>query len=355
MFDVVSVGGATQDVFVRAEGAQVMRLGNLNQQQAWIGFEYGGKLPVETIRFTVGGGATNTAVSFAHLGLEVGCLVKVGRDQGGQEVLKELDRCGVNCDLVLRAEGQTGYSVILTSYEGERTVLAYRGLNRELSESEIDWKRLLDSRALYISSLSGDSHDILLPLMCRAHDAGLQIAWNPGGTQLKQGLEGLAPLLKYCDLLFVNRDEAELLAGMRSTPPKPEHLRTEPAHPVRPAFMYDLEAIFAHLKNDCQGMIVITDGKRGTQAWDGQQLWAMPVFPVQVADVLGAGDAFGSAFTAAWIQGRGVEQALIWGAGNAAGVVTDPGAHNGLQNAQQIDEMCQRYPEVRPCAYAPSW
>ena len=47
MFDVITIGGATQDVFVRSEGAQVIRLSDRHQEQAWLGFNYGQKIPVE--------------------------------------------------------------------------------------------------------------------------------------------------------------------------------------------------------------------------------------------------------------------------------------------------------------------
>ena len=351
MFEMVSVGGATQDVFVRAEGAQVIRMGNLKHQEAWMGFEYGAKVPVEKIRFTVGGGATNTAVSFANLGLKTACCVQVGDDAAGEEVRKELQAFGVNDSLVLQRPGQTGYSVILTSYEGERTVLAYRGLNSQMQAQDFPWENVLQTQWLYISSLSGDSHHLLLPLVEKARAAGVKVAWNPGGTQLKKGLETLTPILASVDLLFINRDEAELLTGVETIRPLPEHLRQGPEHPVRPPYMYDLEAQFLRLKALCKGTVIITDGKRGTQAYDGNTLFLMPVFPVAVADVLGAGDAFGSGFTAGWLRTASISTALIWGAANAAGVVTDPGAHNGLKKPNEIDVLQKIHPQVQVSTY----
>lgn len=352
MFDIVSIGGATQDVFVRSEGAQVLRLSDRLHEKAWLGFDYGAKVSVEQLKFTVGGGATNTSVAFSRLGLQAACLVKLGQDRGGEQVLEELSAQGVATSLVCQSEGQTGFSVILTSYEGERSILAFRGLNRELHWDDLDLQALAQTRWLYLSSLSGDSGQIIAPLLDFAAKHGIQVAMNPGSTQLKTGLEALKPLLAQVDLLFLNKEEAAQLTGLELRKPPEEHLRLqELSHPHRPPYMYDLDAHLQTLKAVTRGTVILTDGPRGTQAYNGREVWAMPVFPVDVADVLGAGDAFGAAFTAAWIQQEDLEQALCWGAANAAGVVTDPGAHNGLQDRVGIQRQLERYPAVRPVSY----
>ena len=135
--DVISIGGATQDVFVRSDAAEVIRVSDKQKEKAWIGFDYGAKIPVDNIRFTVGGGATNTSVSFAYLNLQAACMVKIGEDSAGDTVVQRLKDKGVDTSFVLRCDKQTGYSVILTSYEGERSILAFRGANTEFSLSLI--------------------------------------------------------------------------------------------------------------------------------------------------------------------------------------------------------------------------
>ncbi|MEZ0375262.1 MAG: carbohydrate kinase family protein, partial [Candidatus Sericytochromatia bacterium] len=141
-YDVITIGGATQDVFARCEGAQVIRQSGRSHENAWIGFDYGAKLPIDDLRFMVGGGATNTAASFSKLGLRTATVAKLGLDGAGDHVVAELTRQGIDTSLLCRAPGQTGYSIILTSYEGERSVLAYRGLNRELGIQDLDFARL---------------------------------------------------------------------------------------------------------------------------------------------------------------------------------------------------------------------
>lgn len=352
MFDLITIGGATQDVFVRSEGAKVIRLSDRQQEQAWLGFNYGAKIPVESIRFTVGGGATNTAVALSKLGLKVACLINIGTDQAGDQVLESLQKHGVSTDLVCRCQEQTGYSVILTSYEGERSILAFRGANCGLTEDRVPWEALKQTRWFYISSLSGESDAVLGLLLDFAAQHQIKVAWNPGGTQLK-ARERLLTHLAKVHLLFVNKEEAAQITGLALHKPLPEYLRpiTED-DTARPAYMYDLDAQLKALKKQVQDLVVITDGKRGTQAYDGQNVTVMPVYPVQIADVLGAGDAFGATFTSAWLEQRSVGESLAWGAANAASVVTDPGAHRGLLTKSELRDLQSKYPEIQSQCYS---
>lgn len=352
MFDIVSLGGATQDVFVRSEGAQVLRVSDRQHDRAWIGFDYGAKIPVETIAFMVGGGATNTAVAFSRLGLRSACAAKVGTDSAGGAVAASLQAAGVNTQLLMQAAGQTGYSVVLTSYEGERSILVFRGVNESLSSNELNWALLRQTRWLYISALSGASAAILPEVLAFAGQHGIQVAWNPGSAQLKLGFEQLSPWLAQVDLLFVNKEEAAALTGLPLLKPAAEHLRQGAGHPVRPGFMYDLDAQLQTLRQQVRQAVVITDGARGTQVYDGQKVWLMPVFPVEVRDVLGAGDAFGAGFTAAWLTQPDPARALLWGSANGAGVVTDPGAHNGLQTRESLQALLAAHAGIQPQAYA---
>lgn len=348
MSQVISIGGATQDVFVRSDGAEVIRVSDRHQEKAWLGFDYGAKIAVDALRFTVGGGATNTAVAFAHLGLEAGCMVKVAHDSAGDNVDFVLDAAGVKTQYLVKSEhGQTGYSVILTSYEGERSILAYRGVNTELCFEELNQAAIAAASWIYVSSLSGEADQLLEPLFAFARDHDTRIAFNPGATQLRSPIERMQALLKDVDLLFINKEEAVTLTGLTPSKPLAEHLRP-PTESLRPAYMYNLSPLLKALKAQVKGTVVITDGSRGTQAYDGQQLYIMPVYPTQVSDVLGAGDAFGSACTAAHILGCDLGEALCWGTANASGVVTDPGAHYGLMTRGEIASKCQQHPDIRP-------
>ncbi|PIQ23365.1 hypothetical protein COW64_25010, partial [bacterium (Candidatus Blackallbacteria) CG18_big_fil_WC_8_21_14_2_50_49_26] len=206
---------------------------------------------------------------------------------------------------------------------------------------------------LYISSLSGPSSEILEPLADLCQKKNIKISWNPGSSQIKAGLEKLKPLLSKTTLLILNKEEAAALTGIPLEKPQPEHLRPHQAvSSGRPAFMYDLNAHLKALKALGPDWVVITDGRFGVQTWDGKQAYAMPVYPLEVVDVLGAGDAFGAGLTAGWIySGRDPISALKLGSANGAGVCTATGSHFGLQSLESAKVLIEKHPQIQPLAF----
>ena len=90
--------------------------------------------------------------------------------------------------------------------------------------------------------------------------------------------------------------------------------------------------------------VVMTDGPRGAEAFDGSTHYTVPAIDVEVASTLGAGDAFASGCAAALAQGHGLREALRAGALNAANVCRYLGGKRGLLRA---DEMRQALTERR--------
>ena len=378
VFDVVSIGGATQDVFVRTDLSRIVTTRDLMSSQSLLAFDYPSKVNVDDVAFQSGGGATNTAVSFARLGLSSACYCAVGNDDAGAAVVRELEREGVDTSLIVHpADRKTGYSVVLNSFEGDRTVLAYRGANSSISADSIPWDALRQARWFYISSLTGSSGEILDDIALFSEECGVNLALNPGVTQIKMGLRGLAKILSVVEILFLNKEEAAQLTGIQwsrrmaveglcnlcgacvevcpvglfriadgklyigderlcircgkclSICP-PRAIQMEP-------WVSNLDPILQALKELGPKLIVITDGRNGAQAYDGTTRYIIPPCEVSVADTLGAGDGFGAAFTAAQALGEGIENALLWAVANSASIVAKTGAKPGILRREEIE------------------
>jgi ribokinase len=381
--DFVCVGSATQDVFVSSDASTIVTLNEMHREQQLLAFPYGGKVNVRHIEFTTGGGATNSAVSLARLGARSAFLGKLGPDQVGRLILEELEGYGVDASYHLTdAQHSTGYSVILTSHEGDRTVLTYRGASTEMTPEEIDWSLLNETAWIYVTSLSGGSASVVGPLFARAAQAGVRIAFNPGSAQLKLGLEGLSDILPDVDVLLVNKHEAEMLSGVRplkdvicearcracgrylsACPPgalrQRERLAPEPldgygdppgCRPECPpdeieivAWPFNMSEAIAVLTDAGVGVVVVTDGANGVEASDGEVLYRMAAQEVKVASSLGAGDAFGSAFTLEFARSGDIGRALALGTANAGSVIQAIGAKNGLLAADEAEEVLRRF------------
>jgi ribokinase len=321
MYDCVSVGSATQDVFAFSEGAQIHRLQTVNGEHAYLAFDYGAKVMVEQLFVTIGGGAVNTTIAMARLGLRTAIVCEVGEDDGAGMIRRGLEASGVDASMMVPNPSiHTGYSIIITGFDGDRTVLVHRGAARDLSHREMDWDKLRQTAWIYLGSLTGDSAALWDDVANFACEQNLKLAINPGSEQVKRGLTGLAPVLSVTSAVFLNREEAYKLTGVE------DRRGEEDEH----------EAMRRLHDAGCR-LVVMTLGRDGAQAYDGERFYCCPAREVKVVSNLGAGDAFASACVAALFRGRGIEQALCAGSLNAAGVVSGMGATEGLLTWEQVE------------------
>ncbi len=289
MFDVISLGTATYDVFLRSDGMQI--------NDGDICVRYGAKLEVNEIYFDYGGGGTNSAVTFARQGLNVAAVVQIGNDFFGKKIVKELKKEKVDTNLIDIQEGFTDYSTILWAPDGGRTVLVYRGKTK-LEAENIAWDKL-DAKWFYVASLEGNL-EILEKLQGK-------IMWNPGGRELKQK-EKLLSLLPKITVLNLNKEEMiELLEDEKDLLKKAQELPCE--------------------------YVVITDDKRGASLWDKKNSvwWKSGIFEDSPrVETTGAGDAFGSGLATGFIKGLPLDHCLYLASANASSVVSMVGAKKGI-------------------------
>ncbi|MGD9497887.1 MAG: carbohydrate kinase family protein [Armatimonadota bacterium] len=318
-YDIITVGSATEDVMVHTGAARVITIADAQGDQAFMAFEYGGKIHVDEMLITVGGGAVNTAVTFACQGLRTAVVCKVGHDEAGQRVRRRLAEVGALTHLMAHSQtSSTGYSTIITTFTGERTVLVHRGASRELSESDLDWDEMAKTDWLYVGALAGESWRLYPKLASFASEHGIKLGLNLGSSQIDQGLEEYGPLLACTYIIFQNDEEMRRLTGVQEA-------RGDS----------DEREICRRLHERGVQIAVITDGRRGAVASDGRAYYTVPAYEVEVASTVGAGDAFAAGCISALIHGRSLPQSLRLGAANAASVVSQTGANRGVLSWEQ--------------------
>jgi len=335
MFDIIAIGGATLDFFVESSKGSIMELRSLESKKEFFCLGYGDKIEIEQSSFDIGGGAVNTAASFSKLGLSTSLLVKTGAGHIAQYLLSKVRSRNIDTSFVVKSkEHRTGFSIILTSFEGDRTVLTQRGANSTLAKEEIDWESLKDTKGIYCSSLSNGSETVLAEIASFCHTNGIVFACNPGGTTLKKGLATQKEIFSGMNILILNKHEASELTGIvEKSESKYDEISDNIVNPY-------VEQMLSELKTYVKDVVVITDGKRGVYVFDGLKTYFAAPYPAKVVSTLGAGDAFASTFVGVLSKTNHIKKAISLALINSASVVGEYGAQGGLKT---YDELCEIY------------
>ena len=140
-------------------------------------------------------------------------------------VLPDLPTCALNRanSPIKIYQFNTGFSIVLDTLEHDRTILAYKGSNNDLKYNEIDLKKL-NTKWFYFSSMMGDSMTTQKKLASYANKNNIKIAYNPSSYIAERGLKFIKPIIKYAEILVLNKEEATLLANKADIPHLLKHL-----------------------------------------------------------------------------------------------------------------------------------
>lgn len=343
MFKVLTIGTATRDVFISSHLFKIVhdpmhleRLGFPTGEAQC--FALGGKIEVARPVLTVGGGATNTAVTFARQGFKTEALVKIGRDKSGADVVLDMKKSNVKPLAVYDKDTGTAYSAILLSPSGERTILNYRGASENLTISDVG-KSSLKADLAYIVPGHID-FKVIAYLVKKLKKLGAVIAMNPSKYYVELGVKRLTPIFRDLDVILVNREEASYLTGKK---------------------FEDEDGIFKKFDELVGGVAVMTDGPKGVLVSDGRKVYKAGIFQEKkIVDRTGAGDAFGSGFMAGLLRqvsgskfrvsgkktgskilnfgGEAIKYAIRLGSANATSVVEEVGAQPGVLSKNDFEK-----------------
>lgn len=323
MYEVITVGSATMDVFADA-ASELIKIKTPQKEEELIAYPAGSKILVKNLSFLSGGGGTNAAVSLARLGHKVGYLGRVGCDDRGEIILKELRKEKVDF-LGTKGKEGSGYSIILDTLEGDRTILVYKGANNTLSFNEINLKNL-KTKWFYFSSMVNESYNTLERLTEFAQHNQIKILFNPSSYLAEKGLQHLRKILENCHVLVLNKEEASMIIGEDTIERMMKEL-----------------SLFSKI-------VVVTNGKEGAYAYDTKRYYRIKAHKVKVIEPTGAGDAFASAFLSGIIKKNDIKFALEMGLANAESVLMRKGAKEGLLKWNELKNAMEKNPakvEVR--------
>lgn len=325
MYDVITIGSATVDVFVKTVGEELIDIKTSTSEEILTCYPLGSKILIKDLQFMTGGGGTNTAVSFARLGLKTAYLGNLGHDANGKRVIEELHK--ENIDFIgTVSDHQTNYSVILDSIGHDRTILVHRDASEYLDFKRID-KKKIKAKWLYFSSMTGASFDAAVKIMAYAQKNKIKVAFNPSTYQVKDGIKKLKPLLENTDLLVFNREEASILLEMG---------REE-----------RIEKLLSGVRALGPKIAVITEGHKGAYCSDGINLYFIKPRKVKVMETTGAGDAFASSLVAGLAKGKDIQFSMRLALANSESVIQHYGAKNKLLKWDEALKEMNKCPKTR--------
>ena len=89
MYDFITIGSATQDVFVQSDVASIVSVSQIEKKSEFMSFPYGAKTEIADFSKNLGGGAVNTATNLANLGFKTSTIIKLGNDELNKTIREE--------------------------------------------------------------------------------------------------------------------------------------------------------------------------------------------------------------------------------------------------------------------------
>lgn len=254
----------------------------------------------DVFRIDAGGAESNVAAHVAALGGHARWLSRVGADPLGRRVLDVVGGRGVDVSSVIVDDAhRTGLYV----KDPGQAVHYYRdgSAASHLDVADADAAPLEGVAIVHVSgitaALGGTAPAFLDRLIDRAHEAGIPVSFDVNHRaalwSAADAASALAALARRADIVFVGRDEAELLWGT--------------------ATAAEIHALLTDTPE-----LVIKDGDVGATGFADAEEVFVPALRVEVVEAVGAGDAFAGGYLAARMAGETLAGRLSSGHARAA-------------------------------------
>lgn len=346
------VGSALIDTMTLIAPENIERVSTRNQGASYMLLEEGEKIAARAIERHVGGGGCNSAVCLSRRGWSAALAAKTGEDAAAADIRAHLAREGVDTAAMLSDDAAaTGSAVLVASHERQAAMFVSRGANGRLKPRDFSDALFEGRDLLYIAPLSEGSADCLPQLVEQGRWAGAFVAANPGVRQLSSRGDAFINAIGNVSLVLLSRREAEALAprvverGLADAAGRSEAGRQAPPLAARGlgrnAGAVGLASFCAALRALGAQWVSISDGVDGAylagpDAHGGTALRHCPAAPAEAAGVAGAGDAYCATLASELSIGVSPDEAMRRAAANAASVVAQINATDGLLDAAAL-------------------
>jgi len=262
-----------------------------------------------------GGKGANQAVAAGRSGADIAFIACVGADDTGERVRKQLASDNIDTQAIEAiTDNTTGVALIFVNGEGENCIGINAGANAALTTEYLEryQQQIIDADALLMQLES--PIEAVTAAAKLAHQHQTQVILNPApATDLSDELLGLV------DIITPNETEAQRLTGI--------------------AVGNDDDAARAAQVLHDKGIktVLITLGSRGVWLSEQGKGKVVPGFRVKAVDTIAAGDTFNGALVTALLEGKAMDDAVVFAHAAAAIAVTRHGAQPSVPWRKEID------------------
>jgi ribokinase len=271
-----------------------------------------------------GGSGANTIFGLGKLGLKTGFIGSVGDDPEGKILLNSFQKVQVDISgIKVKPDQRTSIVHGFVDKYGERALYINPGANNSITDNDLDWEYIKNSRFILFTSFVDDLQLGLQKTIVRSigEDAGNKIIYSPGALYSKRGYDEISELIENCYLCLLNIDELRNLTDM------------------------DLDEGAKKLIDNGTKIVAVTLGKDGCFVTDGNIIHQEPALDLEenkVVDTTGAGDAFATGFIYGLLNEMPIKTCSKLGNYIAAMCIQNFGARSGLPRADEIDDIMNK-------------
>ena len=303
--------------------ANIVVIGSLNMDVVAISPRI--PVPGETIigshYFTEPGGkGANQAYAAAKLGGSVAMLGRIGDDDFGVQMRRNLLDVGCDVAALKQTPGTSGVALIFVAENGQNSIVVVPGANGSFRPEDVEADVAHLSGAELVLLQLENPIDTVLAAARQSRKRGARVILDPApapANPLPQELFGLV------DILTPNETEAAILAGL-----PPGRMDAAAAQDVA----RKLQAMGA-------GTVIVKLGDQGCLLVEPKGSTLIPAPKVNAVDTTAAGDVFNAALAVALAEGRTLAESCQFAVQASALSVTRLGTQIAVPSRAEVEDF----------------
>ena len=302
---------------------------------------------------TFGGGEANVAVSLANYGLDVDFVTRLPENDIAEGAIKELRKYNVGVDKIMRGGERIGIYFLETGAVSRASKVVYDRAHSSIATIEkgmIDWQKIFEGATWFhwtgiTPAISQGAADVCLEAVKAASEMNITIStdlnyrknlWKYGKT----AREVMPELVKYCDVILGNEEDAEKVFGYSAPESDVTGGKVEAEK-----YLWVCEKLMKEFPKAKKVIVTLRGSLSASHntwsgvLYDGETLHQAPEYQItHIVDRVGGGDSFMGGLIYGLLKLKDNQQALNFAVAASCLKHTIPGDFN-LVTIEEVNKL----------------